>query len=133
MKAPPTSGLYLIIVNFATSSWTVTPYTGPSNLYIVGDATPGGWDNPVPTPSQQFTQNTKGIFQLTLPLNADKSFLFLPVNGDWGHKFGGTGANGSNNVMGDNIKAEGSDLKAPATSGNYTITVNFMNMTYKVQ
>ena len=133
MKAPPTSGLYLIIVNFATSSWTVTPYTGPSNLFIVGDATPGGWTNPVPTPSQQFTQNTTGIFQLTLPLNADKSFLFLPVNGDWGHKFGGTGANGSNNVMGDNIKAEGSDLKAPPTSGNYTITVNFMNMTYKIQ
>lgn len=133
MKAPATSGLYLIIVNFATSSWTVTPYNGPSNLYIVGDATPGGWANPVPLPGQQFTQNTTGIFQLTLPLTADKSFLFLPVNGDWGHKYGGTGANNSNNVMGDNIKAEGGDLKAPATSGTYTITVNFMNMTYKVQ
>jgi len=31
------------------------------------------------------------------------------------------------------VKAEGSDLKAPATSGNYTITVNFMNMTYRIQ
>jgi hypothetical protein len=133
MKAPATSGLYLIIVNFATSSWTVTPYSGPSNLYIVGDATPGGWSNPVPTPAQQFTQNTTGIFQLTLPLTGGKSFLFLPVNGDWGHKYGGTGANSTNNVMGDNIKAEGSDLKSPPTSGNYTITVNFMNMTYKVQ
>jgi hypothetical protein len=133
MKAPATSGLYLIIVNFATNSWTVTPYTGPSNLYIVGDATPGGWTNPVPVPSQQFTQTTTGIFQLTLPLTADNAFLFLPVNGDWGHKFGGTGANKTNNVMGDNIKAEGSDLKAPATSGTYTITVNFINMTYKVK
>ena len=133
MKAPSTSGLYLIIVNFATSSWTVTPYAGPSNLFIVGDATPGGWTNPVPTPSQQFTQSSTGIFQLTLPLSADKSFLFLPVNGDWNQKFGGTGANNTNNVMGDNIKANGSDLKAPATSGTYTLTVNFMNMTYKVQ
>jgi starch-binding outer membrane protein SusE/F len=133
MKAPATSGLYLIIVNFATSSWTVTPYTGPTNLFIVGGATPGGWTNPVPTPSQQFTQNSTGIFQLTLPLTADQSFLFLPVNGDWGQKFGGTGANNTNNVMGDNIKAGGGDLKAPATSATYTITVNFMNMTYKVQ
>jgi hypothetical protein len=137
MKAPPSSGLYLIIVNFATSSWTVAPYTGPSNLYITGDATAGGWmvgnGVGVPVPSQQFTQNVTGIFELTLPLNADKSFLLLPVNGDWGHKFGGTGSDNTNNVMGDNIKAEGSNLKAPATSATYTITVNFINMTYKVQ
>jgi hypothetical protein len=76
MKAPAASGLYMIIVNFATSSWTVTPYTGPANLFIVGGATPGSWTNPVPVPSQQFTQNTKGIFQLTLPLTANESYLF---------------------------------------------------------
>jgi len=133
MKAPAADGLYLIIVNFATNSWTVTPYTGPSNLYIVGDATPGGWNNPVPLPSQQFTQMNTGIFKLTLALNADKSFLFLPVNGDWSHKFGGTGSNNANNVLGDNIKAEGADLKAPATSATYNMTVNFMTMTYKVE
>jgi starch-binding outer membrane protein SusE/F len=132
LKAPAASGLYMIIVNFATSSFTVTPYTGPSNLFIVGDATPGGWTNPVPVPSQQFTQNTTGIFQLTLPLTADKSYLLLPENGVWG-KFGGTGANNSNNVNGDSFKAEGSDLKAPATNGTYTITVNFFTMTFKVQ
>lgn len=133
MKAPATSGLYMIIVNFATSSWTVTPYTGPSNLFIVGDATPGGWANPVPVPSQQFTQTTTGIFQLTLPLTADKSYLFLPVNGDWGQKYGGVGANNTNNVNGDQFQAGGSDMKAPATSGTYTITVNFFTMTFKVQ
>lgn len=133
MKAPATSGLYLIIINFATSSFTVTPYTGPANLYIVGDATPGGWTNPVPTPSQEFTQNSKGIFQLTLPLSADKSYLLLPVNGSWDHKFGANGANGSNDVTGDIFKAEGGDLKSPATSGTYTITVNFMTMKFTVQ
>lgn len=133
MKAPATSGLYMIIVNFATSSWTVTPYTGPADLFMVGGATPGGWNNPVPVPSQQFTQSTKGIFQLTLPLTANESYLFLPVNGDWSHKFGGVGANNTNNVNGDSFKAEGSDLKAPATSGNYTITVNFFTMKFTVQ
>jgi hypothetical protein len=133
LKSPATSGLYMIKVNFATSSFTVTPYTGPSNLYIVGDATPGDWNNPVPLPSQQFTQNTKGIFQLTLPLTANKSYLFLPLNGDWAHKFGGLGANGTNNVNGDSFKAEGSDLKSPATSATYTITVNFFTMTFSVQ
>ena len=129
--APSATGQYLIVVNFWTNTYWVVPYSG--NLFIVGDATSGGWGNPVPTPSQQFAETSLGVFQLTLPLTADKSFLFLPVNGDWTHKFGGTGANNTNNVMGDKIKAEGSDLKAPATSGTYTITVNFITMTYKVQ
>ncbi|MEI9912101.1 MAG: hypothetical protein WDO71_22080 [Bacteroidota bacterium] len=133
MKAPATSGLYMIIVNFATSSWTVTPYTGPANLFMVGGATPGGWTNPVPVPSQQFTQNTKGIFQLTLPLTANESYLFLPVNGDWGQKYGGVGANNTNNVNGDQFKEGGSDMKAPATSASYTITVNFFTMKFTVQ
>ena len=105
----------------------------PSNLYIVGDATAGGWNNPVPTPSQQFTQIDNFSFGIIISIAAGKSYLFLPVNGDWSHKFGGTGANNTNNVMGDNIKAEGGDLKAPATSATYTITVNFITMTYKVQ
>lgn len=133
MKAPATSGLYMIIVNFATSSWTVTPYTGPANLFIVGNATPGDWTNPVPVPSQQFTQNTKGIFQLTLPLIANNSYLFLPINGDWNEKFGGVGANNTNNVNGDSFKAGGSDMKAPATNATYTITVNFFTMKFTVQ
>ena len=84
--APATAGLYKIIVNFATNTYTVTPYTGvplPSNLYIVGDATAGGWNNPVPAPSQQFTQLSNAEFKITMPLNAF-SYLFLPVNGDMG-------------------------------------------------
>ena len=129
--APSTTGQYLIAVNFFTNTYSVTPYTG--NLFMVGDATPGGWNNPVPDPSQQFTETSMGVFQLTLQLTANKSFLFLPVNGDWGMKFGGVGANNSNNVTGDNIKPQGGDLKAPTTDGSYTITVNFINMTYKVQ
>ncbi len=129
--APSATGQYLIVVNFFTNTYSAVPYSG--NLFVVGDATPGGWNNPVPTPSQQFTETSLGVFQLTVSLTANKSLLFLPVNGDWSHKFGGTGANNSNNVLGDNLKAEGSDLKAPATSGSYAITVNFITMTYQVQ
>ena len=100
---------------------------------MVGDATPGGWNNPVPLPAQQFTETSLGVFELTLSLTADKSLLFLPVNGDWSHKFGGVGANNTNNVMGDYIKPEGGDLKAPATGGSYKITVNFITMSYKIE
>lgn len=129
--APSTTGQYLIAVNFFTNTYSVSPYSG--SLFMVGDATPGGWNNPVPVPQQQFTQTSMGVFQLTLPLTANKSLLFLPVNGDWSMKFGGLGANNTNNVSGDNIKPQGGDLKGPAADGTYTITVNFINMTYKVQ
>jgi hypothetical protein len=133
--APSTTGLYMIIVNFATNSYTVTPYTGPSNLYIVGDATAGGWNNPVPTPSQQFTQTGNAEFQITIPLTSGKSYLFLPVNGDWSHKYGGSTdgtASGGGILLADNA-VPGSNTPAPAASGTYTITVNFIKMTYKVQ
>ncbi|MCZ2460365.1 MAG: SusE domain-containing protein [Chitinophagales bacterium] len=130
--APAASGLYSIIVNFVTNTYTVTPV--PSNLYIVGDATPGGWSNPVPTPSQQFTQTSPGVFELSLPLTAGGSYLFLPVNGDWSHKYGGatngTSANGSRLLIDNDVP--GSNTPAPPASGTYTITVSFVSMTYRV-
>jgi hypothetical protein len=129
--APSATGQYLVVVNFFTNTYSAVPYSG--SLFMVGDATPGGWNNPVPVPAQQFTETSLGVFELTLSLTGGKSSLFLPVNGDWGQKFGGVGANNTNNVSGDYLKAGGGDLKAPASSGTYTITVNFINMTYKVQ
>lgn len=132
--APATAGLYKIVVNFASNKYTVTPYTGvplPSNLYIVGDATAGGWNNPVPTPSQQFTQVSNAEFKITLPLNGGKSYLFLPVNGDWSHKYGGTSASGGT-ILYDN-DVPGSNTPAPSSDGTYTIDVNFATGTYSVQ
>jgi starch-binding outer membrane protein SusE/F len=132
--APSTTGLYKIVVNFATNSYTVTPYTGPSNLYIVGDATPGDWANPVPVPSQQFTQTGNAEFQITISLTAGKSYLFLPVNGSWDHKFGGStdGTASGGGVLLTDGAVPGSNTPAPSTTGSYTINVNFITMTYKV-
>ena len=131
LKTPATSGMYKIIFDFQTGKFVVTPYTGTlaTALFIVGNATPGGdatgWNNPVPVPSQQFTRVNSSLYELTIALNADKSYLFLPVNGDWTNKYGGLGGNNSNNVNGDNFKFNGSDMKAPAVSGNYKISVDF--------
>lgn len=117
--------------------FTVTPYAIPpkvdppasGELYIVGSATPGGdatgWNNPVPVPSQKFTQVSPTLYEITIALHADKSYLFLPVNGSWAVKYGGLGANNTNNVNGDDFKIQGGDLKAPAISGNYKIQVDF--------
>lgn len=103
----------------------------PANLFIVGDATPGSWDNPVPVPSQQFIKvpNTN-TFELTLTLNAGASYLFLPVNGDWGHKFGGKEKTGGP-LLADN-EVPGSNTPSPDVKGSYKITVDFEKEVYTV-
>jgi len=114
-------------------SFTVTPYPIPpkvappasGKLFLVGGATPGGWSNPVPEPAQQFTKLSETMFVLTVSLNANESYLFLPVNGSWSAKYGFTGGNNLNNVNGDDFKPEGGDMKAPATGGSYKIEVDF--------
>jgi len=132
MKAPATTGVYKIVVDFQTNKWTVTPVATPSNLYIVGDATAGGWNNPVPTPSQQFTQIDPYTYAISINLTAGKSYLFLPVNGDWSHKFGGA-SDGStvSKLLADN-DVPGSNTPAPSATGQYLIAVNFFTNTYSV-
>lgn len=132
--APAADGAYQIIVNFQTGTYTVTPYSGvvplPTNLFIVGDATAGAWNNPVPTPSQQFSRVNLTEFQLSIPLTAGKSYLFLPVNGDWSHKFGGTSSTGGTLLVDGAVPS--SNTPAPGESGTYLIKVNFATMKYSL-
>ena len=134
IPGPSTTGNYIIIANFETNTFTVTPYTGvtpvPTNLYIVGDATAGGWNNPVPVPSQQFTRVGLTDFQLTLPLSSTGSYLFLPVNGDWSNKYGGTSATGGPILYDNSVPS--SNTPGPAVTGNYLVDVNFATGVYKL-
>ncbi len=114
-------------------SFTVTPFAIPpkvappasGKLFMVGGATPGGWNNPVPEPAQQFTKISETMYTLNVSLTANEGYLFLPVNGSWSAKYGFIGANLANNVNGDDFKAEGGDMKAPAIGGSYKIEVDF--------
>lgn len=113
--------------------YTLTPYAIPpkvtppasNKLFIVGNATPGGWNNPVPVPSQEFTRVSPTFYTITLPLIGGNSYLFLPVNGDWSAKYGYVGSNNGNNPNGDDFKPQGGDMLAPAVSGTYKIDVDF--------
>src|SRR6266542_3388181 len=133
IPAPDADGLYQIIVDFVKATYTVIPATPaavPANLFIVGDATAGGWNNPVPVPSQQFTQISSAEFEITLPLTSGKSYLFLPVNGSWDHKYGGTEKLGGPLLSDNNVP--GSNTPAPDESGTYKIDVNFLSKQYTV-
>jgi hypothetical protein len=125
---PAASGWYRIILDFQSGKFTVTPFTGtlPTNLFIVGDATAGGWNNPVPVPSQQLVRLNSSAFELTLPIVGGKQYLLLPVNGDWSHKY----SVNDNSIAGLAAGGDfGYDLPqnfpGPATSATYKISVNF--------
>ena len=132
---PTTTGLYKIIIDFQLGKFTVTSYAGalPANLYIVGDATAGGWNNPVPTPSQQFTRLNSSVFEITLPLIGGKQYLMLPVNGDWSHKFSVANNSLAGLSAGGTFGYDLSDnFPGPATSGTYKISVNFVTNKFVV-
>jgi hypothetical protein len=121
-------------------AFTVTPYTIPpkvappvsGKLFIIGDATPGDWNNPVPEPAQEFTQVSPTLYEITIALIGGKSYLFIPVNGSWSAKYGFIGEKNKNNVNGDDFKPEGNDMVAPGASGTYKIQVNFQTGKYTV-
>lgn len=127
-------------VSFTTKPFAPPPKVAPpagGHLYIVGDATPGAWSNPVPEPSQEFTKISNTKYEITIPLVGGKHFLFLPLNGDWGNKYachdGGTqpldggdfGYNGGNSYW-------NSDMPGPAADGTYKITVDFQLGKYTI-
>ena len=137
LASPTTAGTYKIIVDFQTGKITVTPFTQqhglPSTLFIVGGATPGGWNNPVPVPSQQLTRINSAQFELaSINLKAGEKYLLLPTNGDWSRKFGAENGGASGIELGGPMKPEGADIPAPTVTGNYKLTVDFLTNTYKL-
>lgn len=125
-----------------TITLNVTPYSTkpkpkypvPDSLYLVGSATDGGWTNPVPVPNQQFTKLDDNTFGIIAHLTGGQTYVFLPKNGDWGHKYnvasntdpalkhGGPFAPDAGNL----------DIPGPDATGNYKIIVDFVTGTYTV-
>lgn len=123
-------------VQLVSTPYAIPPKVPPpasGQLYLVGDATAGGWNNPVPVPAQQFTEVNSTLYEITTPLVGGKQYLFIPVNGDWTHKY----AVSDNTVSGLSAGGDfGLDLSAnfpgPSASGTYKITVNFQTGKFSV-
>jgi hypothetical protein len=126
------------LLSSQTLSVNATPYAIPpkvklpvnGELFLVGDATAGGWDNPVPVPSQQFTQVSPTVYEITIDLIGGKQYLALPVNGDWGHKY--AVKNGPAASGGDFGYDWSDNFPGPATSGTYKITMDFQRGKFTV-
>ena len=128
-KGPATGGWFKLTLDFQRGKYKIEPYTGaklPDDLFMVGDATPGGWNNPVPTPSQKFTRLNSIQFALpSLTVNINKEYLLLPVNGEWSNKYavsGSTAATPAGGFFGFNLN---DNFKGPIAPGNYSFEINF--------
>ena len=126
---------YSNVLKYTVVPYPIPPVVNPpvtGRLFLVGDATQGGWDNPVPTPAQEFTKKDALHFEITVALNGGKEYLFLPLNGDWGHKFACKKKSDQSATGGDFGYDFGDNFPGPAASGNYKIEVDFQRGKYTV-
>ena len=134
--APALSGTYTILVNLLTNTFTVT-LVSPDSLYIVGNATANGWNNPLQTAyttAQAFTQTSPGIFQITVALAADSAYKFIAQNGNWTYNWGVAAPKDTTSINAGTLfyGTASNDILAPFSSGTYVITVNFLTNSYTV-
>jgi hypothetical protein len=126
--------LYSNVVTFTAVPYldVAVPLPVTGELYLIGDATEGGWNNPVPE-NQKFTKTSSTSFEIIAPLTGGKEFLIIPKNGSWDHKY----AVKDKSVAGLNEGGAfgydlGDNFPGPATSGNYKITLDFKVGKFKV-
>ena len=130
-----TGTLYSNVLKLTATPYSIPPKVTPpatGRLFIVGDATPGGWGNPVPTPSQEFTKIDDLHYEIKIALIGGNKFLLLPDNGSWSHKYAVAKTADQNPSGGDFGFDFGGDIPAPASSGNYKISVDFQRGKYSV-
>lgn len=124
------------VLNFAVTPYAIPPKVAPPStgkLYLVGDATAGGWNNPVPVPTQEFTQMSPTLYEITVDLTGGKEYLLLPLNGDWGHKYAVSDKSLPGLSNGGDFKYDANDnFPGPTASGTYKIVVDFQRGKFTV-
>ena len=118
--------------------FTVVPYLTPpkveklsDEVFMVGSATPGDWNNPVPA-NQKLTKVTETLYTININLIANNSYLFLPENGSWANKYGYVGSSNTNDPFTGDFQQGGGDFKAPSVGGLYKVDLNFQTGKYKL-
>jgi len=116
------------------------PSTG--TLYLVGgpDIMNGSsWDNSNPFKSgYEFTKVSATFYTLTVALSGgdntsgDNQFLFLPLAGDWGHKYACKKTTDQLESGGSFGYDFSSNFPGPSTGGTYKIDVDFQLGTYTI-
>lgn len=118
IPTPSTTGYYLVEVNSEKLSYKFTK----TAWGIIGDATPGGWDN-----STNMTYNaTTKVWTITATLKIGS--MKFRANNAWDINYGDTGADGK-------LEFNSPDNIPVAVAGSYTISLDLSNpraYTYKL-
>jgi hypothetical protein len=129
-----TAGAYKILLNISSSPFIkITPFTPYAKLWIVGDATPAGWDIDAPTPMTTTPENPYEFsYEGTLNVGEFK----IPVTtGDWNTDYfmpleNGEGISAKYTTL---VKGGNPDYKWKiAEAGKYKITINQLKETISV-
>ena len=105
----------------------VTPPTS-KQLFLVGSATAGGWNNPVPVPSQQFNRIDSVTYEGTFYMKGGQQYLCLPVNGDWSNKYSVKDNNAAGLSKGGDFGFNLSDnFPGPDKTGMYKLRMDFQS------
>lgn len=130
-----TPGAYKILLNVSSSpSIQIKPFTAYAGLWMVGDATPAGWDINSPTemvvtPGNpfEFTYSgplKAGEFKIPVATGSYDTDYFMPV-------VNGEGITSTSAIF---VKGGNPDHKWKIeAAGNYKVTVNQLNETIKIQ
>lgn len=132
------AGTYKIKLNIKTLKIDIVSFTPYSQLWMVGSASPAGWDIDNPTPLT--VTSDVNIFTYSGPLVIDTSvgygeFKFPVAKGDWGTDYFMPTNNWEGIESTRMIFVEGGspDNKWKITeSGNYTITINQLKETISI-
>lgn len=125
--------LYSNVLTFSAAPYLDVAVKLPSSgeLYITGNATKGDWSNSPPA-DQKFTQVSNTLYEIVVPLTGGNSYTFLAVYGSWDFKYSIKVKNDPAMVNGGAFQEGGEDILAPAESGNYKISVNFVTGKFTV-
>lgn len=128
------AGAYKIKLDLLAMTFSIKPFTPFTQIWMVGDATPTGWNIDNPTPMVPDPGNPY-VFTWTGPLNAGD--FKLPVEtGDWGGDFfmPVLNASGPGSTQMKFVPGGSPDFKWKITqAGNYTITINQLYDTISIQ
>jgi hypothetical protein len=126
------------VVQYVATPYVIPPKVAPPSsgaLFITGSATDGGWmvGGGVGVPAnQQFTKIDDLHFTITLHLLGGQEYLFVPVNGDWTHKYACKDKTVQSPGGGDFGADLSDNFPGPAADGTYEIDVDFQKGKYTV-
>jgi starch-binding outer membrane protein SusE/F len=131
------------VIRFSASPYSPPPLVltpDNNNIWLVGGASQGGWNNPLVAPyltSQKFVRRSSTLYDLTVPLAANEGFLILPVMGSWSFKYCiNDGVDRTLTTTGGDFvykTSGGQDFLSPSPGGNFKITLNFQNGKFTVE